>query len=151
MPKPQEKPADYFEGVLQLRNVSDKAVDWLYDEIQRTSRTKIAKVLEVPGGIDLYLSAQHYMQTLGRQLQTRFGGILKVTSRLFTRNSLTSRDVHRMTVLFRQLPCKTGDIVTMHDEQWKILSMGNQIRLQNEKSGEKLRMNSDKFSIHVVK
>jgi NMD protein affecting ribosome stability and mRNA decay len=151
MPKPNEKPADYFEGVLQLRSVSDEAVDWLYDEIQRTGRTKIAKVKEVPGGIDLYLSAQHYMQTLGRQLQHRFGGILKITSRLFTRSSLTSRDIHRMTVLFRQLPCKTGDVISYHGEEWKVLAMGNQIQLQNVKSGERIRVSADKLSEHIAK
>lgn len=140
-----EKPKEYFEGVLQLRNASDEAVDWVYDEIQRTGKTRVAKAKEVAGGIDLYLSSQHYMQTLGRQLQQRFGGILKITSRLHTRNSLTSRDVYRMTVLFRQLPFTTRDIITYHGERWKILSTGNQVRIQNMQSGEKKRVPADKL------
>ncbi len=140
-----EKPKEYFEGVLQLRNASDEAVDWVYDEIQRTGKTRVAKAKEVTGGIDLYLSSQHYMQTLGRQLQQRFGGILKITSRLHTRSSLTSRDVYRMTVLFRQLPFKTRDIITYHGERWKILSTGNQVRIQNVQSGEKKRVPADKL------
>lgn len=145
-----EKPKDYFEGIMQLRSVSDEAVDWLYDEIHRAGRAWVAKVKEVAGGIDVYLSSQHYMQALGRQLQRRFGGILKITSRLHTRNTLTSKDIHRVTVLFRQLPCKTGDVIDLHGERWKLLSMGNQVRLQNVKSGEKIRMSADKLAQHVA-
>jgi len=129
-----------------LRNVSDEAIDWLYEEIQRTGKTKIAKAREVAGGIDVYLSSQHYMQTLGRHLQQRFGGVLKITSRLHTRDSLTSRDVYRMTVLFRQLGFKMGDIVKYHGEQWKVTGLGNQIALQNVKTGKKKRVPADKLA-----
>ncbi len=135
-----EKPASYFEGVLQLRNVSDEVADWAHDEIIRAGRARIAKVKEVKGGIDVYLSSQHYMQSLGRALQQRFGGILKITSRIHTRSRITSRDVYRMTVLFRQLPFKTGETVTYHGEKWKVLAVGNQASLQNVKSGKKMRV-----------
>jgi NMD protein affecting ribosome stability and mRNA decay len=144
-----EKPPTYFEGVLQLRNVSDEAVDWLHDEIQRTQKARVAKVKEVEGGIDIYLSSQHYMQSLGRQLQQRFGGILKITGRLHTRDPMTSRDVHRMTVLFRQLSFKTGDIITYQGQRWNVLGVGNQIRLQNVESGEKKRLPAEKLAEQV--
>ena len=149
MADPNEKPADYFEGVLQLRDVTNEVLDWTHDEILRAGRAKIAKVVELKNGIDIYLSAQHYMQGLGKQLQQRFGGVLKVTSRLFTRNSLTSRDVHRMTVLFKQLPFKHGDIIKLHGEDWKVMGLGNQINLQNTKTGEKMRMLADKLATHL--
>ncbi len=134
-----EKPASYFEGVLQLRNVSDEVADWAHDEIIRAGRARIAKAKEVKGGIDVYLSSQHYMQALGKKLQQRFGGILKITSRIHTRSRITSRDVYRMTVLFRQLPFRTGDTINYHGEKWKVLSTGNQVQLQNISSGKKTR------------
>lgn len=140
-----EKPASYFEGVLQLRGCSDEALDWAHDEIIRAGRARIAKVKEVKGGIDVYLSSQHYMQSLGRKLQQRFGGILKITSRIHTRSRITSRDVYRMTVLFRQLPFKAGDTINYHGEKWKVLSAGNQVQLQNVLSGEKTRVPAGKL------
>lgn len=138
-----EKPPTYFEGVLQLRHASDEAVDWLYDELRRTQKARVAKVKEVAGGIDIYLSSQHYMQSLGRRLQQRFGGILKITSKLHTRDPVTSKDVHRVTVLFRQLPFAKGDIIAFQGEQWKVIALGTQIALQNVKSGEKKRVPAD--------
>ena len=144
-----EKPPQYFEGVLQLRDVSDEVLDWVHDEIIRAGRARIAKAREVRGGVDLYLSAQHYMQSLGKMLQQRFGGILKVTGRLYTTDHMTSRFVYRMTVLFRQLPCKTGEMITYHGEQWKVMGVGNQISLQNVKSGEKKRVLADKLARHL--
>jgi NMD protein affecting ribosome stability and mRNA decay len=139
------KPPDYFEGVLQLRRVSDEVLDWVHDEIIREGKAKIAKVKEVPGGIDVYLSSQHYMQSLGRKIQKRFGGMLKITSRLHTRNQLTSRDVHRVTVLFRQLPFKKGDVIDYQGEQWEILSIDSQVRMQNTKSRQKNRVMTQKL------
>ena len=144
-----EKHVLYFEGVLQLRGCTDEVLDWAHDEIIRAGRAKIAKAKEVPGGVDIYLSSQHYMQSLGRKLQQRFGGIVKVTGRLYTTSHVTSRDIYRMAVLFKQMPFKTGDVVKLHGEEWKVLSVGNQIRMQNIKSGEKLRMLADKLAKHL--
>jgi NMD protein affecting ribosome stability and mRNA decay len=145
-----EKPPDYFEGVLQLRNVTDEVADWVHDEIVREGKAKIAKAKEVAGGLDVYLSDQHYMQALGRKIQARFGGILKITSRLHTRDSLTSRDVHRVTVLFKQLPFVKGDIIKYLGEQWKVMGAGNQIPLQNVESGKKIRVPADKLAEYLA-
>lgn len=139
-----EKPASYFEGIMQLRGCSDEALDWLHDEIIRAGRARIAKAKEVPGGIDLYLSSQHYMQSLGRKLQQRFGGILKITSKIHTRDPIRSRDVHRLTVLFRQFPFKKGDMIRYKGEPWIIISIGNQVQLQ-KKSGKKIRVRIEKL------
>jgi NMD protein affecting ribosome stability and mRNA decay len=144
----KEKHISYFEGVLQLRGCTDEVLDWAHDEIIRAGKAKIAKAKEVRGGVDVYLSSQHYMQSLGRQLQQRFGGIVKVTGRLYTTNHMTSRDVYRMAVLFKQMPFKIGDIVKLHGGEWKVLAVGNQVRMQNIKSGEKIRMLADKLARH---
>ncbi len=144
-----EKPPTYFEGVLQLRDVTDEVLDWTHDEIVRAGRARIAKIKEFKHGIDIYLSDQHYMQSLGRQLQQRFGGILKITGRQFTTDHMTSRQIYRMTVLFRQMPCKTGDTIEYHGETWKVTGVGNQISLQNTKSGKKIRVLADKLARHI--
>jgi len=140
-----EKPASYFEGVLQFRGCSDEVLDWAHDEIMRAGRARIAKVKEVKGGIDVYLSSQHYMQSLGRKLQQRFGGILKVTSKIHTRDPVRSKDVHRLTVLFRQLPFKKGSVVKYKGEQWKVLATGSQVLMQNVSSGKKIRLRAEKL------
>ncbi len=145
----EEKHISYFEGVLQLRGCTDEVLDWAHDEIIRAGRARIAKANQVAGGVDVYLSSQHYMQSLGRQLQQRFGGIVKITGRLFTTSHITSKTVHRMTVLFKQFPFKLGDVIKLHGEQWKVLAVGNQVRMQNIKSGEKLRMLADKLARHL--
>ena len=74
---------------------------------------------------------------------------MKITGRLFTTNHVTSKTVHRMTVLFKQFPFKLGDVIKLHGEQWKVLAVGNQVRMQNIKSGEKLRMLADKLARHL--
>ena len=149
MAQKQEKPPQYFEGVLQLRDVTDEVIDWAHDEIIRVGRARIAKAKEVRGGADIYLSDQHYMQGLGRQLREKFGGILKISGRQFMTDHMTSRQIYRMAVLFKQLPCKMGNIITLHGEEWKVTGLGNQISLQNVKSGKKMRMLADKLGKYM--
>lgn len=144
-----EKPPSYFEGVLQLRDVTDEVLDWVHDEIIRAGRAHIAKVQEYKNGIDIYLSAQHYMQAIGKKLQDRFGGTLKVTGRLYTTDHMTSRFVYRMAVLFRQLPCKNGDVINYQGDEWKVTGVGNQISLQNVQSGKKMRVLAEKLGKYI--
>lgn len=145
-----EKHAQYFEGILQLRPVNDEILGWIDAEVTRTGKARIAKIKKVAGGVDLYFSSQHYLQSLGHQLQQRFGGILKITSRLHTCNPITSKDVHRVTVLFKSLPFKKGNAILFQGERWKILSVGNQINLQNISSGKKMRVLADKLAEHIA-
>ena len=141
-----EKPPDYFEGILQLRDVSDEVMDWVHDEIQASGRAKIANVKEVHGGIDVYLSSNSYLRSLGKKMQDRFGGILKVTKKIHTRDTITSKDVWRITVLFRQIPFKKGEIIKFQGEQWEVLMVGGQISLKNVSSGAKKRVSAERLT-----
>lgn len=141
-----EKPSNYFEGILQLRNCTDEVIDWTRDEIVREGKARIAKVKEVPGGIDLYLSSQRYLQTLGRKLQKRFGGIFRIARKTHTRDSITSRNVYRVTVMFRQLKFNKGDTIVFQGEKWEVQSVGAQVGLKNIQSGQKKRVPAEKLA-----
>ncbi len=144
MKQPHNK--DYFEGVLQIRGGNNELLDWIQDRIKKDGKAAITKAKKVKNGFDLYLTNQHYLQSLGRKLKQNFSGILKISQRLHTVDWVTSKHLYRVTVLFKVLPFKKGDIITFQGERIEILSIDHRAYVKNVKSGEKKDIDLEKLS-----
>lgn len=129
----------YFEGILQLRNPNKEVINYIEKRIKEKSSVFLAKKVDVVNGIDFYISSNRFLRSLGRRLQKQFGGELKISPRLYSRNRQTSRDVYRLNVLFRLPEYKKGDIVTVKGEKIKILSLGKKVFGKNLVTGRKVR------------
>jgi len=127
---------DYFEGVLQLRDLTNELLDWVYKRVKKDQRAVITKEKKVRGGVDLYLSSQRYLQSLGKKLNETFPGILKITATLHTK-AKTGEDLYRVTVLFKLLPFRIRQVFDFEGEKVEILHMGKKVRIKYLKSGEK--------------
>jgi len=132
-----EKHNEYYEGILQLRNPSKEAIDFVEKQIEKRKNVFIAKAKKVKNGIDFYISSQKYLQSLGKKLQNQFSGELKISSKLFSRNHLTSKNIYRVNVLFRLPKFKKSDIITFKGEDIKILGIGKKVLAKNLKTGKK--------------
>ena len=128
---------DYFQGVLQLRHPSPELVDFVKRTVAESGRARISKTKRIENGIDFYLTDQHYMQNLGKQVKQRFIGDLVVSRRLHTLDKVRSQRVYRITVLFRMFPFKKGDLLEINGEEYKIVLMQNKVLCQSTKSGKK--------------
>jgi NMD protein affecting ribosome stability and mRNA decay len=128
---------EYFEGILQLRDIDQTVYDWVYDTIEHDDKATVAKEKYVRNGFDLYLSDQHYLQALGRKIKAKFPGELIISRRLHSTEHMTQKLIYRVTVLFRQLPFTVGQVLDTDDGEWKVLHVGNQVRAQEVKSGKK--------------
>ena len=96
---------EYFEGVLQLREVNQEVINFCLNDIAKHKHKGgifFSKTEDVTNGIDMYCSSNKYLINLGKKLKKRFKGEQKTTARLFSKNKQTSKDVYRVTVLFRQ-------------------------------------------------
>ncbi|MFH1637942.1 MAG: NMD3-related protein [Candidatus Woesearchaeota archaeon] len=91
----------YFEAVLQLRPYDEEVLKAVEKMVAEREGVFISKVVKQKTGLDLYLSSQKFAQIIGKKLKKRFNGELKLSRTLFTRNRLTSKDIYRVTVLFR--------------------------------------------------
>ena len=131
---------EYFEGILQLRNPSEELLDFLAKEIKEKGNVFVAKTKKVGDGIDLYISSQRYLRTLGNKLQERFPGQPEVSSSLHTRNRQTSRDVYRVNVLFRMPSFRKGDIITYKGDRIQIIGMSKKVLAKDLKTGKKLTL-----------
>ena len=92
---------DYFEAILQIRPKNKEVLDFVKKQVEKRENTWIAKQQELKYGVDLYISSRKFAIILGRKLKKTFDGELKVTKSLFTRDRQTSKNIYRVTVLFR--------------------------------------------------
>ncbi|MEK7173111.1 MAG: NMD3-related protein [Patescibacteria group bacterium] len=131
---------DYFEGILQLRDVSDEVVEFAVKEIERNESSSIAKIKKVTNGVDVYISPQTLLRSLGNKLQNRFGGQLMVSTKLHTRNRVTSRDLYRVNLLFRPPKFKKGDIIEYKGDKIKVINIHKKVFAKDVKTGKKLNI-----------
>ena len=91
---------NYYEGVLQIRNPNQELENFLMNQL-RKEKVAISKKITHKQGYDLFLTSQRFTLALGRRLNKAFRGKLTVSRRIHTRKRITSKDVYRVTVLFR--------------------------------------------------
>jgi len=131
------KHPNYYESLLQLRDVTAEVIDFTEDEIEQI-HLPVSKHKKVTGGMDYYCSDNNLTRALGKTLQDRFGGELKITATLHTKKN--DKDLYRTTVLFREAHFRKDDKVKYYGEEYVIKRMSKDIFLQNTKTGEKLHL-----------
>ncbi len=131
------KHPNYFEAIIQLRDVSKQVVDFVEEEIER-SKIVIVKKEEVKNGLDYYLADNNQGKALGKLLQDRIGGEIKMTSSLHTKKD--NKELYRVTILFREAHFRRGDEVTYQGDDYVVKSMGKDIFMQNIKNGKKVHV-----------
>ena len=128
--------AQYFEGILQVRDSEEKKIDTILEIVKKDARAAVTKIKKVPKGWDLYFSSQHYLRALAKKIHNQFGGTIKVSATLHTRSKM-GKDLYRITVLWRPHHFKKADTIKLNGEDWKIIRIANQIQVQHVHSREK--------------
>ncbi len=133
----QGKHPQYYEAILQLRNTQQDVMDFVEVEIARAG-IPVTKVVELKQGLDYYLADNNFTKALGKKLQQQFGGELLSSASLHTRKN--NKDLYRVTILFRSIPFRKGDVVEYQGEPYVITGMGKDILLKNTKTGIKAHL-----------
>jgi NMD protein affecting ribosome stability and mRNA decay len=136
----EDKHPLYFEAILQLREVSEKVVDYVLSEVHRV-KLPVTKTTKVKNGWDYYMADNQFTKSLGKRLQQKFGGQLMMTASLHTK--IKGKDVYRVTVLFRGIHFKKNDKIKYHGEDYDVLSVGKDIMLKDLKTGKKIHVKYD--------
>ena len=92
---------EYYEGILQLRNPNEEVLNFIRNQFKNNSKVWISKQERLKTGIDLYISSNKFLLSLGKKLKKSFKGELKTSRKLHSRDRMTSKNVYRVAVLFR--------------------------------------------------
>lgn len=129
--------SNYYQGILQLRDVDDKILNFVNNQIKNRADAAITRTVKFSNGMDLYITSQKFIRLLGKKLKDSFGGELKISSKLHTRNR-QGKDLYRVNVLFRLLKYKVGDTVSVRGDRLRLISIGKKIFARNLKNGKKV-------------
>ena len=94
---------NYYEGKLQLRNPNEEVLNFIRNQFKNNEKVWIAKAERLKTGIDFYISSNRFLLSLGKKLKKSFKGELKTSRKLHSKSRITSKEVYRVTVLFRLL------------------------------------------------
>ncbi|HLC96800.1 MAG TPA: NMD3-related protein [Candidatus Nanoarchaeia archaeon] len=96
-----DKNPQYYQGILQLRNPPEEALNFVKNQLAHDAKVWVAKEEKFKTGIDLYLSSNKFLLQLGKKLKKSFKGKLIISRRIHTTSRITSKEVYRVTVCFR--------------------------------------------------
>lgn len=125
---------EYFEAILQLRDLSEEIIHFAKTEIVRAG-IHVAKYVNHANGIDIYLADSNFTKALAKSLQQQFGGKYMITASLLTQKE--GKKIYRLTVLFRGISFSRNDIVEYKGDDYKVISLGKEMVLQDLKTGKK--------------
>ncbi len=99
---PGEKHDQYYEAKIQIRPFDESVIRFVIDQIDNNDKVRISKTTQLKTGVDIYVSSRKFATSLGKKLKTKYKeGKVLVTKTLFSRNRQTSKNIYRVTVLFR--------------------------------------------------
>jgi NMD protein affecting ribosome stability and mRNA decay len=138
-----------FNGILQLRNPNEEILEFVKNELKkgREKGYHCNKEDDVTNGRDYQLTDSQFTRNMGKALQNKFGGELLETAKLVTRSKETSKDLYRITVLFRYPKFKKGDIVEYKGRDVKVINFAKKVYVEDLHSHKKEQADFDKIVI----
>ncbi|MBW2997444.1 hypothetical protein KY349_03855 [Candidatus Woesearchaeota archaeon] len=139
-PKCSKAGSQYFEGTLQIREATPELLDFVRRDIAKHAKDGVHVTKESGKGknLDLRLTSAKYLRVIGKKLKQKFNGELTETSKLFSRNKQTSKEIHRTTVLFKMRNYKIGDVVKSRGRKVKIKTIGKRVSGVDIETGKKV-------------
>lgn len=132
---------NYYQGVLQLRDITDEVLSFVHNQIKKNGNVAVTKIVKLENGVDLYMTSQKFITTIGKKLKDGFGGQLKISSKLHTR-SRSGKDLYRVNALFRLSRYRKGDVVLVRGEMVRLMRLGRKIFARDLKTGRKVVVRS---------
>lgn len=127
------KHGGYFEGTLQVRNETEETKRFVRERVA-AHEARIAKEVAQPTGTDYYISSNSAARHVAQELQ-QYGGKMKLTRKLFSRNRQTSKDLYRVTAHVQLPEYQPGDVVKEQDPLL-VKRLSKKIQFQNLRTGK---------------
>lgn len=132
---------NYFQGTLQLREPTEDIKIFIDSYCDKNNLT--SKILKVKNGFDYYFLSQKRLISFGNLLKRKFSGYLKITRHIHTRDKQRSKNVYRVTVLFKCFKIKINQKILYKGDYVVVTDIGKKVNLKRLSDGKKfwVRMN----------
>lgn len=141
---------DYFEGVLQLRNIDDNILNYVQHYCKNYS-IFISKEKKVRNGYDLQISDKKKTHNLMSSLQKNFGGSVKINPQVFSQDRQTSKVIYRVNFYYEAPDYKIGDIIKIENKVIHIHKISKTISGIDLKTEKSISVDAKKESTLLIK
>ena len=145
-----KKQGEYFEGILQLRNVSESILNYVSNYTKKNN-IFVSKQVKAKKGIDLYISDQRKVQQLAHHLQKNFGGTLRISPSVFSRDRQTSKDIHRVNVYYEAPEYSVGDVIKTGNKLVHVTGIRKNILGEDLKTGSHVSVDIKDKDYEILK
>ncbi|MBD3209656.1 hypothetical protein GF367_04555 [Candidatus Woesearchaeota archaeon] len=120
------KGTHYYTAKLQLRDPPAGALGFIEEAMQPLAAkgVSINKVEETPRGPDLYVTHKAAARQLADKLVRKYGGTMKTSEQLFSRNKQTSKNVYRLNVVVAFAHFTVGDVLVVDKKVVAVTGVG---------------------------
>ena len=140
----RKKTSTYYEGILQLRNADKDIIDFVNKRIKQDD-IFVSKKISKGKNIDLYLGSRKFITNIGKELDKRFNGQLKISRKIVGRNKQKGRDIYRVNVVFKRYNFKIGQILEYKGRKIKIKNIGKFISGIDINTNKKVSIKADEL------
>ena len=146
MEEPKGMRSGYFEGTLQLRNITKEINEFIDKEIKE-NKIYVASTFNYKNGVDMKISSNKFLIKLAKKLRAKFSGDLKISRRIYCTDRFTGKEVWRVTVLFSYYPVKAGQKVNIRGEEYIIKRLGDKVHCVSAETGKKKLFNYEEIKV----
>ena len=126
-PKISKVGSDYFEGVLQLRNMREEVKDFA-EKYMHKNNVYVNKKVVKKESADYYFVNKRELSKVAVQVVKKFGGYFEEHANLFSRDRLRSKDIYRLNVKVWVPDIKEKDIILQENHPVLVLHLGKSIK-----------------------
>jgi nonsense-mediated mRNA decay protein 3 len=101
-PACSKKSGQYYEAILQLRPHDKELKEFVEKQLEKNPDVFVPNKIDLKEGVNYFLTSRKFAIKIGTLLNKSFKGELKVTKKIHTWDRQKSKDVYRITVLFRR-------------------------------------------------
>ncbi len=135
-PKCCKQGTKYFEGILQVRNLTPEIYKFIKNDVakQKSKGVHINKEIEIDDtetNIDFYYTDKRHMRIIAEKLRSSFGAIIKQNAQLFSINWETSQNLYRLNILVEFPKYHKEDVIKLDGHLYKVVSMDKKIHVIN--------------------
>lgn len=144
------KHAEYFEGILQMRGIDQEILNYVQKRITNANAQVPTCVSHgTKFDIDYSVSDRRLIHKIGVELKAKFGGFVKESAQLFSRNHMTSKNVYRLNVFYKTHDVKRGHVIEIEElhEPYEVIGyLGDRLIVEGLHTKKKNHINVEKIS-----
>ncbi|RMF55032.1 hypothetical protein D6745_03365 [Candidatus Woesearchaeota archaeon] len=136
----RKRNSQYYEGILQIRNPYKEVMSFIRQQETKMNKRGIYinRKNEVVNGFDFYFSDSKFLKNFVYQVQSKYGGTVKINSHLYSRDYLTSKNIYRLNAVIRFPEFHVSDVLVVKNSPVMVEKLSKKVIGRNLRTKKRI-------------